>query len=175
MANQYYHYYVEGENEKKIVEILKDSKISPWTIVPGKVDVLNVTKEIISNTRLMTLKKNVNVILVFDTDTEEGIFKLRDNLKILHKSPQVKNVYCVPQVLKIEDEIINATSLKTINGFFETNSKKEFKGLFNKSNPQSIVKILSKENFDFEKFWNKIALNVYKEIPNDSSKLKRKG
>ena len=42
MNEKIYQYYVEGENEKKIVNVLKSEK---RCIVSGKVSVFNVTQE----------------------------------------------------------------------------------------------------------------------------------
>lgn len=39
MANNIYHYYVEGDDEKKVVNTLKNSM---QLIISGKVDVFNV-------------------------------------------------------------------------------------------------------------------------------------
>ena len=45
MGNKYYHYYVEGEDDKKIVNTLKtDFQI----IEPGKVDVFNVVQNVLT-------------------------------------------------------------------------------------------------------------------------------
>ena len=61
-----YQYYVEGENEKKLVEVL--SKEFNF-IKAGKVEVLNVVEKPIKNTRIRNFKENYVIILVFDTDT----------------------------------------------------------------------------------------------------------
>ena len=63
-----YHYFVEGEDDAKVINILKtDLRL----IIPGKVQIFNVMQEKITNPRLMSLKADTIVILVFDTDVGE--------------------------------------------------------------------------------------------------------
>lgn len=57
MSNQIFHYYVEGECEKKLIDELK--KVGCQKVVSGKVDVLNVVNTKISDSRLLTLKKGI--------------------------------------------------------------------------------------------------------------------
>ena len=74
-----YHYFVEGEDDAKVINILKtDLRL----IIPGKVQIFNVMQEKITNPRLMSLKADTIVILVFDTDVGETT-TLLDNIKIL--------------------------------------------------------------------------------------------
>lgn len=66
---EYFQYYVEGEDEEKLVNVLKSDM---QCIEAGKVQVLNPVLEKITPLRLRTLKKNTTVILVFDTDAGES-------------------------------------------------------------------------------------------------------
>lgn len=66
---EYFQYYVEGEDEEKLVNVLKSDM---QCIEAGKVQVLNPVLEKITPLRLCTLKKNTTVILVFDTDAGES-------------------------------------------------------------------------------------------------------
>ena len=66
---EYFQYYVEGEDEEKLVNVLKSDM---QCIEAGKVQVLNPVLEKITPLRLRTLKKNATVILVFDTDAGES-------------------------------------------------------------------------------------------------------
>ena len=66
MKSKYVQYYVEGDDEKKLVDVLKtDLRL----IKPGKVQKLNVVEQEITDIRLRTLKQGTMVVLVFDTDT----------------------------------------------------------------------------------------------------------
>lgn len=60
-----YQYYVEGQNEEKLISVLKTEM---ELVCPGKIDVLNVVQEELTTVRLMQLKPQTTVILVFDTD-----------------------------------------------------------------------------------------------------------
>ena len=73
-----YHYFVEGEDDAKVINILKTDLC---LIIPGKVQIFNVMQEKITNPRLMSLKADTIVILVFDTDVGETT-TLLDNIKI---------------------------------------------------------------------------------------------
>lgn len=64
--SKYYHYFVEGEDEEKLIQVLKtDLRL----IVPGKVQKFNVVEQKLTRLRLMSLKEGTTVVLVFDTDT----------------------------------------------------------------------------------------------------------
>ena len=62
---KYYQYYVEGQDEEKIVQILKTEL---QLIEPGKVEKFNVVSEKFTKLRIMPLKMGTIVVLVFDTD-----------------------------------------------------------------------------------------------------------
>ena len=66
MAKRIYQYYVEGDDEKALVNTLKSDL---RCIESGKVDVFNVVQNLLKPTRLRTLKPNTIVVLVYDTDT----------------------------------------------------------------------------------------------------------
>ena len=66
-----YHYYVEGENERALIEILSKCKDEKFNVIrPGKIDVFNVVEREIKSTHMMNLKDNTVAVLVFDTDTK---------------------------------------------------------------------------------------------------------
>ena len=68
MANNIYHYYVEGDDEKKVIDTLKTSM---QLIISGKVDVFNVIERKFTRNQIMRLKQGTIVVLVFDTDTNQ--------------------------------------------------------------------------------------------------------
>ena len=64
--NHIVQYYVEGEDEKKLIDVLKtDMRL----IIPGKVQKLNVVEQQIKKTHFINMKNHTMVVLVFDTDT----------------------------------------------------------------------------------------------------------
>lgn len=163
---EYFQYYVEGEDEEKLINVLKsDMKC----IVAGKVQVLNPVTEKISTMRLRTLKKFTTVILVFDTDVSDSTI-LKENIKTLKNCSNVRNVYCVPQVLKIEDELIRCCNLNKIDDLLGTTGSKEFKHrlIIEKNLKNKLVEV----GFDIKKIWCKTPMGLFKDIPNDSKKIK---
>ena len=53
-------------------------------IIPGIARVFNVVENVLTNSRLITIKENTTVILVFDTDTGK-VDKVKKNIEILKK------------------------------------------------------------------------------------------
>lgn len=119
----YYQYYVEGEDERALLAVLKTEM---ELIVPGKIDVLNVVQQKVTSTRLMSLKKGTTVVLVFDTDAGNTDV-LKENLKILNKCSQVNGVICIPQVNNLEDELIRSCDIKQIKELLGSKSNKDYK------------------------------------------------
>jgi len=163
----YYQYYVEGEDERKLLSVLKTEM---GLIVPGKIEVFNVVQEEITAIRLMQLKKGTTVILVFDTD-EGNVSVLSKNIKILSKCPEVKHVICIPQVNNLEDELIRSCNIKQIKELLGSKSNKDFKhDLIVEKN---LRKKLLANGFNIHEFWNKNPENRYKGINNDANGVKR--
>lgn len=84
--NRYYHYFVEGQDEEKVVQVLKTDL---RCIVPGKVQVFNVIEQKLTKMRLMSLKPDTVVVLVFDTDTGKTA-TLLDNIRFFENSGKCK-------------------------------------------------------------------------------------
>ena len=161
--NRYYHYFVEGEDEEKIVKSLKTDL---QLIVPGKIQKFNVIQQKLS--KLMSLKKGTIVVLVFDTDTGNTSILL-ENIKFLKGESTVKEVLCITQVKNLEDELIRSCDIKQIKELTGSKSNKDFKRDVIKDN--SFHKKLLKHNFNFQKFW--ISSDAaYKCINNDAERIK---
>ena len=60
-------YYVEGEDEEKILSVLKTDL---QLITPGKISKFNAVQNKVTKARLMNLRPDTTVVLVFDTDTD---------------------------------------------------------------------------------------------------------
>ena len=69
MGNKNYHYFVEGEDEKKLLSVLKTDM---QLILPGKIEHFNIIQEKITKPRLMTIKSGTTIVLVFDTDVGDS-------------------------------------------------------------------------------------------------------
>ena len=66
MSMDKYVYFVEGEDEEKVVNVLKE--IKNRYIVAGKCRVLNVIQDEIKKSLLMTLNKSTVAIVIYDND-----------------------------------------------------------------------------------------------------------
>jgi len=70
------HYFVEGENERKLIETIKNKYL-----YSGKIKVMNTIQNKVSKSILRTLERETIVVLVFDTDIEK-IDILEEQLRI---------------------------------------------------------------------------------------------
>lgn len=107
---KYYQYYVEGQDEEKIIQVLKTEL---QLIAPGKVEKFNVVSEKFTELRIMPLKMGTIVVLVFDTDAG-NIDTLKENIKFLNKQRTIKKVLCITQVKNLEDELKRSCNIKEI-------------------------------------------------------------
>ena len=93
MKDNRYYYLVEGECEKKLIEVFKEQKN---LITTGKVIPFNVIHEHITPAFLRTIPENTIVILVFDTDTN-SVNVLDANIQALSKSKHIKTFGSLPR------------------------------------------------------------------------------
>ncbi len=166
MKSKYVQYYVEGEDEEKIVNVLK-SELK--VIRAGKVQKFNVVESELSNARLMMLKPSTMVVLVFDTDTGNSDI-LNSNINKLRECSAVAEVVTVPQVLNLEDELVRSCNIKNINQLLNSKSKKDYKrDLISASN---LASKLFEHKFSIERFWNSSPNAPYHMVENMSKKIK---
>ena len=167
MNNKSFQYFVEGEDEKKLLTTLKNQL---GVIQAGKVQKLNVIEEKISTNIIRTLKKGTIAILVFDTDTN-NVDILNWNIKMLNESHVISKVITVPQVKNLEDELIRSCDIKNIKELLNSRSKKDFKSdLIHVTNLDIKLK---EHNFDISLFWNKQPNKPYQNINNESIEIKK--
>ena len=165
--NRYYHYFVEGQDEEKVVQVLKTDL---RCIVPGKVQVFNVIEQKLTKMRLMSLKPDTVVVLVFDTDTGKTA-TLLDNIRFLKTAANVKEVLCVTQVKNLEDELMRSCDIKQIRELTGSRSNKDYK--HDMRGDSHFYQKLKNRNFRFEAFWNSTDKNFQeKGIRNDAYKIK---
>lgn len=166
MKNYNIQYYVEGDDEKKLLNVLKTQL---ELIRPGKVQKLNVVNEYITDIMLRTFKKDTWVILVFDTDTN-AIEILQKNIKKLKQCPFVSKVITVPQVKNLEDELVRSCKIKKVTQLLNSRSLSSFKSdLIHISNLDT--KLLEHE-FDIRVFWTQQPPAPYQKIPNEAYAIK---
>ena len=168
MKSKFVQYYVEGPDDKKIVDTLKTKM---GHIKPGKIQVLNVVTEEITLMHLRTLAPGTMVVLVFDTDAG-SVEILKGNLRRLAKCKAVSEVVTIPQVPKLEAELVRSCDISRIEDLLNSKSAKDFK--------RDILHItnldakLVAHKFNIDLFWNSAAPSPYQDIANDSSKIKLK-
>lgn len=59
-------YWVEGETEKKLITAIKNE-----FILSGKIDIVRISENKISDMMIRMIKPNTNLIIVFDTDVNQ--------------------------------------------------------------------------------------------------------
>ena len=160
------HYFVEGENERKLIETIKNKYL-----YSGKIKIINTIQNKIPNSILRTLERETVVVLVFDTDVEK-IDILDENIKLIKNSNNVKDVICIPQIKNLEDELIYSTNINKIVDLLESKSKTNFKNDFH--NCKNLMKKLEDKEFKISKLWSRNAVDIYKKYKNDSEVIKKK-
>jgi len=161
-----YQYFVEGDDEKRLIEVLKtDMRL----IQPGKIQVVNVVQEKLTDLKLRVLSEGTILIFVFDTDTG-NLDILNENIKKAKKSSRVKAVYCITQVKNIEDELIRSTDVKRIEDLLGSKSKSDFKRDFIRE--KNLKQKLVMHSFDINLLWCKEPQEPYNKIKNESIVVK---
>lgn len=166
MGSKNIQYYVEGEDDQKVVNTLKTEL---GVIRTGKVHVLNVVEQEIPDTRLRALSRGTMVVLVFDTDTGNTEILNRNILK-LRRCPSVSEVVLIPQVPKLELELVRSCNIKQIKELLNSRSDSDFKR--DVIRVTNLSKKLKEHNFDINLFWNKKPGFPYQSIDNQADKVK---
>lgn len=161
-----YQYFVEGDDEKRLIEVLKTDM---QLIQPGKIQVVNVVQEKLTDLKLRVLAEGTILIFVFDTDTG-NIDILNENIRKAKKSSRVKDVYCITQVKNIEDELIRSTNINKIEELLGSKSKTDFKRDFIRE--KNIKKKLVSHSFDINMLWCKEPQRPFEKIKNNSNIVK---
>lgn len=159
-------YFVEGEDEKKLVNTLKnDLKV----IIPGKVQIKNVVQDIVSDMILRTFKQGTIVVLIFDTDTN-NTDTLNKNISNLKKHRNVANIITIPQVKNLEDELIYSCNIRRITELLNSRSVSNFKSdLIHITNLDSKLK---EHSFNINRFWSRHPGSPYENITNQAAMIK---
>lgn len=164
---KYIQYFVEGEDEEKIVSVLKTDM---QLIIPGKVSKLNVVQDKITRARLLNLRPDTTVVLVFDTDTSSTRV-LKENISTLRKTSAVNSIVCVTQVKNLDDELVFSCDIKTIRELTGSKTDSEYKHDMIKAT--NLAALLNKHGFDIKKFWIKDATGIFAEFKNESRLIKK--
>lgn len=166
MKSKFVQYYVEGEDEEKLINVLKTDL---GVIRPGKVQKLNVIEHTLTNAILMTLRPKTMVVLVFDTDTGKTDI-LNKNLEKLKKCSVISEIITIPQVSNLEDELVRSCDIKKITELLGSKSIKEFKADFIRV--KNLPQKLKEHRFNIKKLWCEQPSHPYQDIINQSEKIK---
>lgn len=167
MGNERIRYLVEGECEKKLIEVLKRESLIPH----GKATVFNALTQRISSSRLMEFGKGSVVVLVFDTDGEQNDSILRKNIQLLEEHVSGIRIINLIQVENLEDELVRATDVQHIEELTNSRSSHDFKSDFLKQ--KNCFAVLKKHKFDIIKMWNKEPSGVFSCFEQQFSLLKK--
>ena len=145
-----YTYFVEGECEQKLLNALK---ATPSLIHPGKVRVFNVIKNCLKTSSLISIKDGY-VVFVFDSDVPEtGALKQNiEAVKRINPAKTSKLLFLV-QVKNLEDELVRATDIDSVEELTRSKSRKNFKADFLTLKDCRLT--LERHCFDIKKMWRK--------------------
>ena len=164
-----YIYFVEGEDEKHLIDTLKSDM---QCIQPGKSIVFNVIQKRFTKLMVRNFPMDMVAILVFDTDVEINLKILNDNIEFLRKQKCVKNIICIPQVKNLEDELLKACEIKDIRNLTDSKSLSNYKNDI--ITCRNLDARLHKCGFDLSKFWNSEPTNCFSKFKNEATKIKYK-
>lgn len=166
--NVTYHYYVEGEDEKSLLDALK-SELK--CIESGKVEKFNVVQNRFTAARIRPLKYGVVIVLIYDTDVETNTEILKYNIAFLKKQSGIKEVICIPQVNNLEDELKRACEIKCAGDLTNSKTTTDYKrDLISCTNLGAKLK---KCNFDISKMWKQLPTNSFQQFGNNAEKIKK--
>ena len=165
MKVKYIQYFVEGEDEEKVIDALKTGLCA---IRPGKTQKINVVQNKIKNARLVALRHTM-AVLVFDTDTG-NVDILNENIAILKSCSAVSKIVTIPQVPNLEGELVRSCDIKSPEEFLRSKSRNSFKSdLIRASN---LASTLRNHQFDIEKFWSEAPASPFQNIENQANEVK---
>ena len=149
-----YHYFVEGECEKALLNAFMHTDKTEYTICPGKIDIFNVMNEKLSPARAMSIKKGTRLVFVYDTDTSNiDILKYNINIVMKYTSVSFEDIIFLQSVKTLEDEIVRSSAMiDSINQLFSTQGSSEFKKKFIKHS--DIISKLLSVGFSIKKMWS---------------------
>ena len=160
-------YFVEGEMEKKLIEVLK---LELKSIYPGKVRKCNVVQERLRASEFIQYGIGISVALVLDTDTTSTRV-LDENLQCIKGLQNCREVICIPQVRNLEDELKYACGLQDIRELTGSRSVSDFKRDFLRK--KGLGNALKQAGFDIVRLWSRCAGGVFAYLENGAEKIKK--
>lgn len=143
-------YFVEGQCEEKLIKTLKEKEL----LIPGKVEVFNALTKRITRSKIMTIDRSSNIILVFDADREQDTEIFKANCAILETFFKKSNIHLLIQVMNLEDELLRSTDAISIKELTGSKSDSDFKKDF--INLSDCCSTLKNHHFDINKMWRQV-------------------
>lgn len=122
--NKVFRYYVEGDDDRKLIDTLKSDF---QNIQPGRVEKFNVVQNEFKIGHVRVLKPDTTVVLVFDTDTVNCAILMKNIDFLLKQKGIIKEIICIPQVSNLEDELVRSCNIRQIKELTKSKSNREFK------------------------------------------------
>lgn len=161
-----YRYFVEGECEKVLIGALKRLNY----IQSGTVEVFNVVQRRVPQRKLLGIKPNTTIVMVFDTDIP-NLDILKENIELFRNcTSRVRKVLLIPQVQNLEDELIRACALTNIKELLNSRSQRDFKHDF--LTCSNLEQILNR-SLDLHVFWSSSPKGPFSLISNDAHEIKK--
>lgn len=168
MRNNFIQYFVEGEDDKKVIDTLKTKM---GLVKPGKVQVFNAVAEEITDLRLRPLRPGTTVVLVFDVDAGNPDI-LNKNIKKLRACKSVSEVLTIPQVSNLEEELVSSCDIRKIEELLNSKTKSDFKSeILRVTNLDAKLK---EHKFNIDAFWAASPTPPFEEISNQADQIKLK-
>lgn len=160
-------YYAEGECEKKLLCCLKDHNL----ITQGRVQVFNVIQNKLSKAKLMSIKPESTIILVFDADVNTDLSIYRENCKEIKNTVVKPTIYNLVQIKNLEEELKRATNVSQIKELTGSKSNSDFKSDF--VNLSDCYSTLLNHDFDITQLWQQKPSGVFSDIKQSTIKVIR--
>ena len=126
-------------------------------------DVTDTTNALLLRNSEILKQNTINVA----RETERGIV----DIETLKKCAAVKDVWCIPQVKNLEDELVRACNIRNVMDLTGTRTLHDHKRAFINSSNQS--QMLERNEFNIRKLWSKVPDNAFAQFGNDSEKIKK--
>ena len=107
---------------------------------------------------------------MFDTDKDETDI-LDSNLRFLKKQPNVKKVIIIPEVKKLEDELVRSCNITNVKDLMRSKSNSEYKR--DLAQCRNLDQVLKRYQFNIDKFWNQEPKGVFAKYKNESKLIRK--
>lgn len=161
-------YFVEGACEQQLISALKEE---PAKLIPGKIRVFNVVKNLIPKSQLLSIQPGTIVAFAFDTDVLITA-TLKKNIERLRRYCGKLRIVYLPQVLTLEDELERCSDVKSVEELTKSSGRKNFKTDFCRMNPKDCRAMLERHDLKVKKLWMTKAPEEYSFMKNNAEYIK---